>query len=130
RIGAACITNGSASSSASFTANAAGTYYWKASYPGDGNNNGFTTSCGDANEQIFVDKASPSITTQASATAHLPIGTASTVGDTATFHNAFNATGTVSFTLYSNNTCIQGTGVSGGGSISSGSASYSTSFTP
>ena len=128
--GTGSISNNSASFSAQFTANTAGTYYWKAGYPGDGNNNGFTTSCGDANEQIFVDKASPSITTQASPTSHLAINTATKVGDTATFHNALNPTGTVAFTLYSNNTCTQSTGVSGAGSISNGAASFSSQFTP
>jgi hypothetical protein len=41
----------------------AGTYDWIASYAGDGNNSGFTTSCGDPNEEITVAQATPSITT-------------------------------------------------------------------
>src|SRR5437773_2180626 len=53
------ISSGTASFSHSFTPSAPGTYYWIASYAGDGNNNGFTTTCGDANEQISVGKASP-----------------------------------------------------------------------
>ena len=44
----------SATFSTSFTAAATGTYYWQASYGGDLNNTGFTTGCGDANEQLGV----------------------------------------------------------------------------
>jgi acetaldehyde dehydrogenase (acetylating) len=32
----------------------AGTYDWVASYDGDSNNNGFTTSCGATNEEVTV----------------------------------------------------------------------------
>src|SRR3989442_1477950 len=54
-------------SSASYTANVAGTYRWTASYSGDANNNIAATSCNDANESVVVTKASPAITTTASA---------------------------------------------------------------
>src|SRR2546422_201089 len=53
--------------SASFTANVAGTYRWAASYSGDANNNSAATSCNDANESVVVTKKSPAITTTASA---------------------------------------------------------------
>src|SRR5258708_33905817 len=58
----------SASYSQSFTAPSVGTYYWIASYAGDANNNGFTTGCGDNNEQLTVNPGSPEITTQAAPT--------------------------------------------------------------
>jgi uncharacterized repeat protein (TIGR01451 family) len=128
--GTGTISNGAASFSHSFTPTAAGTYYWKASFAGDANNNGFTTSCNDDNEQLTVIKASPSITTQASPTTSITVGSTVTAGDTATFHNAVNPTGSVSFTLYSDNTCQTSTGVSGSGTISSGTASFSHAFTP
>src|SRR2546428_8794735 len=48
--------------SSSYTANVAGTYHWVASYSGDLNNNGTTTACDDASEQVTVTKASPAIT--------------------------------------------------------------------
>src|SRR4029079_15989475 len=107
---------------------AAGTYYWKGSYAGDGDNDGFTTGCADANEKLVADKASPSITTQASPTTALTAGTAATVGDTATFHNAFNPTGNVTFTLYNDNQCSQSTGISGDGAISAISSLFSHPF--
>src|SRR5438067_11582990 len=59
--GSGAIAGGtSASYSTTHTFAAPGTYYWQASYAGDANNNGFTTGCGDANEQIVIGKASPS----------------------------------------------------------------------
>ena len=128
--GSGSITSGSATFSKSWTPSAIGTYYWKATYAGDANNNGFTTGCGDANEQLTVGKASPSATTQATPAGHLTAGTSATVGDTATIHNAFQPTGSVTFTLYSNSGCTTSTGVSGGGLISGGSATFSSTFTP
>ena len=55
----AISTSGSGVSTASFfddvdRSPTFGTYYWRASYPGDANNDGFTTGCGDTNETITV----------------------------------------------------------------------------
>ncbi|MBI5964683.1 MAG: DUF11 domain-containing protein [Chloroflexi bacterium] len=52
--GSGVISGGEASWSSSWTPPLAGTYYWKASYPGDINNNPYTTGCLDANEQITI----------------------------------------------------------------------------
>jgi hypothetical protein len=120
--------------SKSWTPPAAGTYYWRASYAGDSNNNQFTTGCTDSNEQIAVGKASPNITTQADPT----VGTAgvtNTFGDTATFSAAaVSPTGSVTFTLYSDNTCSTAvSGMSGSGLITGSgpyTASFSKSWTP
>jgi hypothetical protein len=127
--GSGTIGSGSATFSTSWTPTAAGTYYWIASYAGDANNNGFTTKCGDANEQIVIGKASPSITTLASPTTGT-VGVALTVGDAATLSNGYNPSGSVVFTLYSDNKCTVAAGVSGSGTISGGKASFSTSWTP
>ena len=75
-------------------------------------------------------KASPSITTQAGPTA-ITVGTATTVGDTATFQNTVSVappTGSVTFTLYSNNTCTTPTGISGSGTISTTAGVSTASF--
>jgi hypothetical protein len=45
---------GTSASFSSILSLAAGTYYWIASYAGDTNNNGFTTSCGDPNEELVI----------------------------------------------------------------------------
>ena len=76
---------------------AAGTYYWVASYGGDGNNNGPVTS-GANDEPVKVDKASPTITT-AVTTAEEVVGTAA-LQDTATLANGYAETGPITFTLY------------------------------
>ena len=51
-----------ASFSTSFTPTATGTYHWVASFAGDADNAGFTTTCGDANEQLHVVDANITIT--------------------------------------------------------------------
>ena len=85
-----------------WTPTAPGTYSWIASYPGDTNNQSFTTQCTDANEQLTVGTAAPGITTQASPTI-ATVGVQISVGDTATFSNTTSVapTGSVTFTLYS-----------------------------
>src|SRR5450756_1460785 len=80
-------------------------------------------------------KASPTITTSASPIGDQVVGTAIAVSDTATFHGTTSTapTGSVSFTLFSDSTCLS-TAVSGTGSISTtggvSTASFSGSFTP
>jgi hypothetical protein len=49
--------------SGDFTPAAVGTYYWTASYGGDGNNEAASTACGDANESSVVNKAPSNIAT-------------------------------------------------------------------
>jgi uncharacterized repeat protein (TIGR01451 family) len=76
----------------------AGTYYWIASYSGDANNNSVSGTCGEATEVSSVDKASPAITTTATASTTLPNGT---VKDTANVTGlTSDATGNVVFHLY------------------------------
>ena len=130
--GSGAISNSfpfTASFSSAFTAPVLGIYYWRASYAGDANNNAVLTACGAANEVVGVGKASPTIATQASP-ASITVGTASTVGDLATFFTTSSAapTGSVTFTLYTDNVCTAPAGVSGIGAISttSGPSAVST----
>ena len=118
-----------------WVAPATGTYYWRATYAGDVSNNGFTTPCGGPGELIVVGPGSPFITTQASPTS-ITVGTPTTVGDTATFENTTSVppTGSVTFTLYSNDTCTTPAGVSGSAPISTDTsgettAAFSTTWT-
>src|SRR5579862_9615750 len=118
----------SASFSTTWTAPSTGTYYWRANYDGDANNNAFTTGCGDTNELIAVSPQSPTITTQANPTT-VTAGTTITVGDTAVFHNApIPPTGAVTFTLYSDNACTTTTGISGPGVITTTNSVSSADF--
>src|SRR5438270_851474 len=119
-----------------WTPGAPGTYHWVGTYLGNTNNNGFTSTCGDPNEQISVAKIDPTITTQASPTTGTA-GVPGTFGDTATFHTTTSTPpiGSVTFTLYSSNTCPTTAVVfSGSGAISTTSgtstASYSRAWTP
>jgi hypothetical protein len=125
--GSGTISSGQASYStapSTWTPPVAGTYYWIASYAGDTNNNGFTTGCGDADEQIVISPASPTIATVASPTTGT-IGVAMTVGDTATF-SGYNPTGSVSFSLYSGINCSGTPVVTGSAAILDGVAIFST----
>ena len=89
---------------ASTTVANAGTYYWIATYSGDNNNNGVAGECGDAGETSVVAKASPAISTMAVATDDTLPNTS--VKDTATVTGlSANATGTVTFTIYSDDSC-------------------------
>jgi hypothetical protein len=82
----------------------AGSYYWIATYSGDGKNDGVAGACGAAGETSVVAKASPAISTVAVATDDTLPGTS--VKDTATVTGlSANATGTVTFAIYSNNSC-------------------------
>jgi uncharacterized repeat protein (TIGR01451 family) len=84
--------------SGTYTATAAGTYRWVTSYDGDAKNKPVAGQCGDANESTVVDKAKPTITTDAQDTAKLPDAT---VNDTATLSGLNpGAGGTVVFRLY------------------------------
>jgi hypothetical protein len=85
--------------SAAFVPTAVGTYRWVASYSGDTNNNAFSGACGDANESVVVSKASPTISTSASAGVTL----GGSVKDTATLSGGFSPTGTLTFKLYGPN---------------------------
>jgi hypothetical protein len=86
------------------TVTAAGKYYWIASYSGDPNNEAAAGKCGDDSETSTVGQASPAISTVAVATDNALPGTS--VKDTATVTGlSSNATGTVTFAIYSNSTC-------------------------
>ena len=113
----------------------AGTYYWIASYSGDANNESVTGTCGEATEVSSVDKASPGITTTATASTTLPGGT---IKDTANVTGlTSDATGNVVFNLYgpSAQPDCSGTAVftdtKAIGTVTGGAASVdSASFTP
>jgi hypothetical protein len=88
--------SGGAATSGNYTTSATGTYYWIASYSGDANNNPVSTSCGDAGEASVVNKASPTLATTASG----PVTVGQDIHDVAHLGNGFNATGTISFSVF------------------------------
>ena len=57
------VSSSTFSTSTPWTPPTPGVYYWIASYPGDSNNNGFTTTCQAANESITVaNPVTPTVT--------------------------------------------------------------------
>src|SRR3954469_18743239 len=91
------VTANGVYTSDNFTPTAGGTYRWIANYSGDANNAATTNGCNGDNENVFVNKLQPSVTTNAgnAVTLGSPLhGTATLTGATA------NATGTITFTLY------------------------------
>jgi hypothetical protein len=110
-------------SSGTYTPLAVGTYYWVASYSGDGNNVATASTCGDANESSVVGKKSPGLST--SAAASVIVG--SPISDTATLTGATSdAGGTITFKLYSDSSCstlvttLTNSSVNGNGNYGSG----------
>ena len=79
------------------TPNSAGTWHWLAVYSGDSNNNGANSGC--SSEPVTIQKASPSVDTQANPTN----GTAGTgtLADSATLSAGANPGGTIDFYLFS-----------------------------
>ncbi|HUR23390.1 MAG TPA: hypothetical protein VMZ73_05920, partial [Acidimicrobiales bacterium] len=87
----------SGATSASYTPTAVGTYYWVASYSGDGANAPSTGACGDSNESVTITKASPSIAT----TAVTPVTIGTAVSDRATLTGGTSdISGNITFSLY------------------------------
>src|SRR2546426_127985 len=67
--GSATVTGNGTYPSSAVTVTRAGRYRWIAGYSWDPNNNAVSTSCGDAGETSTVNKATPTLTTSATATA-------------------------------------------------------------
>ena len=95
---------------ASFTPDTTGTYNWIASYSGDAKNEGATGACGDTGENDTVNPRTPTISTlltdgdTSGTDLTFPIGT--TVTDSATLAGATDdASGTVTYTVYTDDTC-------------------------
>ena len=80
-----------------YTATAAGTDYWVATYNGDSNNS--PVSNGTAAEPVAITQATPTISTSRQETAATA---GSSIADQAAVSGGFNPTGTVTFKLYSN----------------------------
>src|SRR5207245_453503 len=94
--GSATVSGNGDYASGSFTATQAGTYHWRASYSGDGNNNAAgPTACADPAAAVVVTKASPALTTTASGS----VAAGGRVSDVGHLSLVTNPTSTISFTL-------------------------------
>ena len=85
-----------------FTPSAVGAYKWVAHYSGDGNNHSVDTTCGAPGETSTVNPAKPTIATTLS-NASITVG--DSINDSATLSNAYNPTGTVTYTVYTDSGC-------------------------
>jgi uncharacterized repeat protein (TIGR01451 family) len=96
------VVNGVVPDSLSHTFNSAGTFYFQATYSGDGNNGGATSAC--TSETLVVNPNEPSVSTLLVPAGPVAIGTS--VHDSATLTGATtDAGGTISYGLFSDNTC-------------------------
>jgi SdrD B-like domain len=99
----------------------ASTYYWVATYSGDANNAGATSGC--TAEPVEVEKLQPHIvTTQEPASGVV----GATFEDEATLSGAFNATGSITWRLYSNSKCEGSPVATEGSATVTGNSEYST----
>ena len=110
------VTGNGVYSPAGFLPDMAGTWHWVASYSGDGNNN--KVASGATEEPLVVSKASPTITTTLSASTGV-IGAAVHDSSVLTGVTA-NAGGTVTYTVYTNDTCTLGAQDAGTKTVASG----------
>jgi hypothetical protein len=88
-----------------------GTYYWRAMYSGDSNNSPSQSSCGPANEVLTVVRAATALSTVMSGAnkvgTFISIPSGAPVTDVAklTGTDARNATGTVTYQVFSDSAC-------------------------
>ncbi len=108
--------------SAPYTANLVGIYRFVATYGGDANNLAVTTACSDANESVMVNPATPTIATQASATATV----GQTISDTAALSAGANPKGTITFIVFGPNdaTCAATPAFTSTVAVNAGNGSY------
>ncbi|MGH8893271.1 MAG: hypothetical protein ACRDWY_08205, partial [Actinomycetes bacterium] len=102
-VGAARAFSGNGTyTSEPVTVGQAGIYTWKATYvSGDSNNDDATHPCGEESETVDVDKAEPTITTEAEQDEVSLGGLPTTLTDKAVLRGATTtATGSVTFSLY------------------------------
>src|SRR2546430_215498 len=105
-ISVVTVTAGTVPNSRAVQFNSTGAPGFQATYSGDANNNAASSSC----EPLSIQKASPSITTALSSTSIL-VGQSAT--DSASLANSFQASGSVTYSLFANGGCVpSGTPVS------------------
>jgi hypothetical protein len=123
--GTVTVTNGVVPDSDPITFNQTGSYYWQAVYSGDANNLPSTSVC--TSELLVVTKKAPSIATTLSA-GTIEVG--GTVHDSATLTGATaTAGGTVTYTVYTNNTCTEGAQSAGTVTVTDGTVPDSNPIT-
>lgn len=116
--------NGPYTTTPAFTPTAAGTYRWRASYAGDAQNEAVSGLCNAANETSTVAQATPTLSTQATASATM----GGPISDTATLTGLGGTTpaGTITFRAYGPNDLTCATVVFTDTEAVSGNGQYTT----
>lgn len=89
------VDNDSTYTSGAYASDAAGSYIWGFSYSGDASNNP-VRGCGGSGDSFTVNEAAPVLSTSASSI----VDVGQSVTDTAILSNAYDPTGTITYSLY------------------------------
>jgi hypothetical protein len=132
--GTGAVSGLTADSSSAVSSLAPGVYYWKASYTGDVNNQAGSSTCGVSGEVLTVQAPTTTTTVQTAGAATgvtIPVLLGTSVTDQAHVagSEAPSATGTVTYTLYSDSKCTKAV-TSSVGAVSGGVAGPSAPVTP
>jgi hypothetical protein len=130
--GEVTVTSGSIPESTKETL-ALGSYYWQASYSGDGTHSGATSVCG-AEIELVRDSTSlsTSLSGESKSGAEITVEEGAGVSDTATLSGtkASEATGTVEYNVYSDNKCTEPAAEASTVSVTGGVVPASAEVTP
>ncbi len=128
--GVVTVANGIVPNSQSVLFNNSGTFYFRAIYSGDLNNSAATSTCGSSVVTVSaasVNKATTTLSTALSTTTPVLPGT--NIHDSATLSGkTANASGTVAYTVFTNNACTALYGNAGSQSVTNGIVPNSAPF--
>src|SRR5439155_578260 len=114
--GTKTVTNGVIPDSDALAFNSTGDFYWQASYRGDSNNAAAKSTCTE--EHLVVTPKHPTIATTLSASS---VAVGGSIHDSATLTGATgDAGGSVTYTVYSNDTCSAGARAAGTKTVTNG----------
>lgn len=116
------VTNGTVPASATFTFAQAGVYFWRASYGGDANNNAVASACA-----ALTVSASVAVNVVANPN---PVNAGGSAAADATLSGVTpTASGTVTYAVYTDNTCATAPNQTSTRTVTNGEAPASTPFT-
>ncbi len=121
--GTVTVSNAVVPDSTMLTFPTAGTYYWQASYSGDGANTTATSAC----NELDVIKTSPTVRLSLSAGTISPGGTA--FANATLTKETSTAGGTVTYTVYTDSACTTNPRQAGGGTVTMGVVPASNTLT-
>ncbi len=131
--GTASLSKGSAGPSTAISSLAPGIYYWQAHYGGNTENQAVSSTCSSEVLTVLAPTKTTTLQTGGGVTgASIPVLLGTSVKDQAhiTGAQAANATGTVTYTLYSDKKCTKPVGASSVGIVTAGNAAPSAAVKP